>query len=411
MHGIRMNSKCLGPWQFGFGVFLGLAIPPALFAQSASLSKDTLLMGVREQQSLIRTIEGTFKVSAVRIGAWSHELAEEHRPPGDIVQKEKIDFAVEGKKLRTNYAFHRDPAGEGYQYEREWAFNGEHGAWYEPRQSRAEVWHGEAPGCREHMRYQTVLLRQPATKNGLGVSDYNLGSLLQAKQARVRPNLESVEGAQCHVVDLIFDGIVAMTAWINASRGFLPVKSQFFRKGGVPYEEYQLSRIVEVGEGIWLPLKCVQKSHYPFSAEFAMTIEGADGDTPSLFVNREIPKGKFVIDFPPRTLVYDHALEVTYLAGSGMEHHDLEEYTNNLFKVSENAGYPVEPPAVDVEGALQSTPATSKAVPTALVSPGLPASEVARQHMFSLWMKGLLFVGPTFLVLAALWMRARRRQT
>ena len=115
MHGIRMNSKCLGPWQFGFGVFLGLAIPPALFAQSASLSKDTLLMGVREQLSLIRTIEGTFKVSAVRIGAWSDELAEEDRPRGDIVQKEKIDFAVEGKKLRTSYAFHRDPAGEGYQ--------------------------------------------------------------------------------------------------------------------------------------------------------------------------------------------------------------------------------------------------------------------------------------------------------
>ena len=74
------------------------------------------------------------------------------------------------------------------------------------------------------MRYQTVLLRHPAKKNGLGVSDYNLGSLLQAEQARVRPNLESVEGAQCHVVDLIFDGIVAMTAWIDASRGFLPRK-------------------------------------------------------------------------------------------------------------------------------------------------------------------------------------------
>ncbi len=152
-----------------------------------------------------------------------------------------------------------------------------------------------------------VLLPAPPQPEGHGIDDGSLESLLA--RGAVRPELETVGGRLCHVVDASADGVRYATVWLDVERDLLPMKRVGYDREGIG------STILEVDsvellerEQVWIPTSW----HLEFKAGNETLRSRTVVDAKSVELDPPVTDEDFHPDFPPGTIVSDQISGLTY---------------------------------------------------------------------------------------------------
>ncbi|MBL1218185.1 MAG: hypothetical protein D8M59_11910 [Planctomycetes bacterium] len=157
--------------------------------------------------------------------------------------------------------------------------------------------------------YFDMQLLNPPTTDGQGIGDLSLISLLQSDSAVLREKMETVDGRECHVIDL-YDPSgatdrVAMTVWTDPKQGSLPIhQCHYTLNASLETElliEFAVTDSIEIEPGLWLATDGWKKVYatsaikdIPFR-EWEIHVDRDAGDTPLLAVNIPLPAGNFDI--------------------------------------------------------------------------------------------------------------------
>ena len=125
------------------------------------------------------------------------------------------------------------------------------------------------------------------------------------KYGKLRDATEYIDGHATQVIDILVDGNVALTCWIDPQRGCLPLKRCSYFPDGKIHAEFLLKNISLVqdknGQKIWVPAEIKVSSNmfgHVCSNEY-------DLDLTKLRINPKIGQNDVVIRFAPGTLVND----------------------------------------------------------------------------------------------------------
>jgi hypothetical protein len=131
---------------------------------------------------------------------------------------------------------------------------------------------------------------------------------IQKFTVTVRPELETVAGKLCHVIEVANkDGIIADKIWVAHECGMLPLKYQHninYRINGIEVEQ------VAESNGIWYPVKAyrIQDIESFGYIKYELTVH-------SFVPNVEVDGNTFRLDFANGTWVDDQVLGAEYVVG------------------------------------------------------------------------------------------------
>jgi hypothetical protein len=131
---------------------------------------------------------------------------------------------------------------------------------------------------------------------------------IQKFTVRVLPELETVAGKLCHVIEVINnDGIIAHKIWVAHECGMLPLKHEHNYNGRINWIEAEQ---VAESNGIWYPVKAyrVQDVESLGYIKYELTVH-------SFIPNVKTDDNTFRFNFPNGTQVVDEVLGVNYVAG------------------------------------------------------------------------------------------------
>jgi hypothetical protein len=127
----------------------------------------------------------------------------------------------------------------------------------------------------------------------------------------VRPELETVAGKLCHVVEVTNPkGIIAHRIWVTHECGMLPLKYQHCVNPGL-FDEIEVEQVAETaGGGIWYPVKAYRTQNLKSAGKVKYEL------TVHAFVpNVKVDDNTFRFDFPNGTSVVDKVLGIEYNVG------------------------------------------------------------------------------------------------
>ena len=179
---------------------------------------------------------------------------------------------------------------------------------------------GKAPGImrdlKPYMLMQSYLSEKYLKEYPNGISTFS--RLLKNPVAKLRVNLESINGELCHVIDIITKSSTTgiefeYRIWVAHDKGFLPLKYQSYKNKKLT-EEIVVEEIgfTETENGrIWYPAKAYR------------TRDNRLGKTKKKLVthlftpNVKVDENTFKFDFPSGTHIIDHILGLEYIVGVG----------------------------------------------------------------------------------------------
>lgn len=155
-----------------------------------------------------------------------------------------------------------------------------------------------------------VMLWSPPAPDGLGIDDGSLVSLLA--HGRVRPELETVGGRPCHVVDAFQESTPYATVWLDVDRDLLPMRRVTYGHDGQPVSEVIVESLVYLDDrGYWLPESWRTTLHLRGRTLTKRTVIHPE----SVEINAPVDPADFSPRFPPGTVVTDQIAGLTYRVG------------------------------------------------------------------------------------------------
>lgn len=132
----------------------------------------------------------------------------------------------------------------------------------------------------------------------------------QAKEVRLRPQLETIDGHQCVVVEIPEKDIL----WLDPQIGFLCRRRQVYQKPGVLFAEYRNMEFKQWLPGLWLPLKQVVVRYNLDSdpPEYHGKVRYVERNYVMRIQLGNVPDELFVVPVPESGLIYDHIRGVQY---------------------------------------------------------------------------------------------------
>ena len=279
-------------------------------AQTAFLGIDDIREGWESTYGSIRSMEVAYR----------HRLIAFKPPPDDPNAPVPVRV-MHVQRLEQQEQFHlKQSLSEGGLGRREdileYAFDGRSSTHYSGARLSGEIRRGMTDGASS----STNALKDYMLLNGMRFRDRDedvptFRHYVGLSNARVLPQLESVAGVPCHVVEI--EGKTGSTKiWTAHDKGFLPLK--FERVSTDPVRGDLLEQ--RVVQETALAETDMGAFWYPTKARWVLRERNGQESTSELDVSAFVPnapvtKGAFRIDFPPGTRVLDLIAGVQYRAG------------------------------------------------------------------------------------------------
>jgi hypothetical protein len=125
----------------------------------------------------------------------------------------------------------------------------------------------------------------------------------------VRPELETVAGKLCHVIEVANkDGIIADKIWVAHECGMLPLKYERNVNGRI--NGIEVEQVAE-SNGIWYPVKAyrIQDTERTGRVKYELIVH-------KFVPNVKVDDETFRFDFPNGTMVDDQVLGIDYVVGA-----------------------------------------------------------------------------------------------
>lgn len=127
---------------------------------------------------------------------------------------------------------------------------------------------------------------------------------------RVRPELESVEGAPCHVLERPGRDII----WIDAARGFVCRKRMYYQSPGSILFQVENKGFEEKAPGLWIPSRQDATSYNPDQSppEYRGKVDATQSNVLKEARFDDLPDSFFEVPMPDRATVNDYIRGVMY---------------------------------------------------------------------------------------------------
>jgi hypothetical protein len=145
---------------------------------------------------------------------------------------------------------------------------------------------------------------------GQGPHGMDLLSILASPQARVREQLEELNGSPCHVVDVVNPSTaqIGVSIWLDGARGFLPVLQHHdVNDGGLL--ELEMIETIETAADVWLPVRGERRwsggPTQPDATTYSMVVATDAHGLAHAYTNQGLPDDRFdySTSLPPGTLI------------------------------------------------------------------------------------------------------------
>ena len=125
----------------------------------------------------------------------------------------------------------------------------------------------------------------------------------------VRPELETVAGKLCHVIEITMGDILVYKIWVAHECGMLPMKYQSYVNRNELFDEIEVEQVAE-SNGIWYPIKAYRSSDTERfgKKKYELTVH-------SFVPNVKVDGNTFRLDFSNGTRVDDQVLGADYVVG------------------------------------------------------------------------------------------------
>ena len=242
--------------------------------------------------------------------------------PGKLLPPLEYVYAFKGDKCYTRYAPYQKDKRDQVVYVS--AYDGHQMRRYEPHRAVGFVDPARLIDFEANAVWYCDFISLPVGKQAelQRQSAWYIPTALSMDSVyQVRPRLEEVEGAPCHVVSNGWD-----TFWIDARHGFCLRRRVWFRKmdmddpGCVMYV-YMPTHFEEIDKGIWLPRLCFRMDYATQEdpEEWWGTLKGVLKVTVSELRANDVPDSLFRLEFPPGTRVHDLIAKKVYIVPGGKE--------------------------------------------------------------------------------------------
>jgi len=294
-------------------------------AEDAYLTKKDLLAGVEALRSEISDLTVSYSFNAIKPidnpnywGVLTHQVA-----------------VVKGDKTYQDYQY--GPAAQfGIKFRKQTTYNGTRSASYTFNTTGMA---GIRTKRDDETRTQGWAFFDFMLLNDL--HSQNLASILRSGSSSLRAKLENIDGRRCHVVDVVSPGR-RMTIWIDADRGFLPIRHTYLsdRMGAVM--QFDIQDAVEVAKGHWMVVRGTKKSRSVepkdpnlWEYESILEVDGLAAGTPEIRINSGVADEFFDLwnRLPPGTLVSDMDAQKTWRVGGT----DLNQLKSAAEPATQNA--------------------------------------------------------------------------
>jgi hypothetical protein len=289
------------------------AISYASEAPKAFLDVDSILEGWESSYTGIKTMNVSY----------SEQVLDAKPPESDphrldrLVRWQHVERTEQGKRYHIRYSM----AEDGFDKPEtimEHAFDGKRTQDYWPDKGYGTI----APGMtgrdvenKNLLRYYMLLdprgrTRKYAEQYPDGIPKFS--RRLKSPYATVRPELESIAGQLCHVVETSYEGKVSYRIWVAHDKGFLPMKYQAYADNKL-VEEIGVEEIgfteTESGDS-WYPAKA-----YRTTDRESGTIK-YELITSAFVPNVKVDENTFRFEFLEGTRVFDRVVGLEYTKGS-----------------------------------------------------------------------------------------------
>lgn len=286
--------------------------PGASSAPEAFLGITELADGWTSSYGGMRSMEVAYSDNLVDFAAPAED-PEAKRPLAHL----HVERIEQGKRHHTRYSM----AQEGFADSDATlvqAFDGEMTTDYTPRHKLGRILPGlTGNACEMINGLSMFLLLDPVRSREHPEGVPRIQTLLTMPDAKVLPQLESVGGQWCHVVENAWEGGRIRT-WIAQDAGFLPLKYEKAIEGRFRDERVvQEIASVQTETGVmWYPVKAKRTVYSPTTGTIT-TAFAAQKFVPNVAVTDET----FRVAFPSDTHILDKARNLDYVLGSGLDEH------------------------------------------------------------------------------------------
>jgi hypothetical protein len=151
---------------------------------------------------------------------------------------------------------------------------------------------------------------------------------LRSPTSTLRDKTEKIDGHDCQVLDVAVPkwGYLQETIWLDASRGYLPIRRLYYTGGKAQKTamEYTIEKAIEVREGLWVGVRGHKRVFPVFGNDpqigkgflSVMNVDPASGGY-AIAVNRGVKDDFFDLaaHLPPGTMVLDTATKASWITG------------------------------------------------------------------------------------------------
>lgn len=297
-------------------------------SQRAFLDAEAILAAWESTYASIKTMRVSYVERLIEYKPPQSPSGNSDEQYGSPVKFNHVERIEAGKRYHLRYSLSPDGFDDPERLV-EFAFNGKNTQSYTGNSKSGVISPGQKGGSEENENAlkRDIFLTTNKTPDILkdkypnGIPEltkwFKLGKL-RAKVI-VRPNLETVNGESCHVVEIIDDSDVGgkprelkKIYWLAHNKGMCPMKYRWVLNGEIE-SEMEVTEIAAVdmdGNEIWYPKK-----------SFKTILHGVLGMTKNELTvtefvpNVEVDDSTFVLDYPPGTHVSDRVLGLSYIVG------------------------------------------------------------------------------------------------
>lgn len=225
--------------------FVACAAGAAAQSPVASLTIEQLRSGADAYWGSIQTISASYSSSM----------------PGpvtdDVVRDHRAAVTLKGDKVYFDHTYGGSPAFEGRVFNGVHAFDGAHTVDEDTTNGGAFIKAGRTIQSNPRCAPGFLDLCMLASAGGsFGDQESSLVAFLNDPNVRLRPTLEDIDAHWCHVVDLPGSaGLLRLSVWIDADRGFLPVRQVHWRAGGTALLDIRTDEAIQLPTGHWVPVR------------------------------------------------------------------------------------------------------------------------------------------------------------
>ena len=289
-----------------------------------TLTFEQLRNGVRQYYQAIRALEVELERTS--------EVASFDPDFGRVIPRSRHRFAFKGEKRMASHSGPPQGQPDGpLTLESTVVFTGDASRQYRP---------ASGSGIIQRAKMQTVDINPYMFALAIPVRDrdrdlasesvYHLPYALEHAKLdwRVNPKLETVDGAECHVVS---ESNTKQRIWIDPKIGYaMRFRERHWPVKDTPTSQWPLGQHIALGgyrqlvDGVWLPerIETVQFASEP-QILWNLVSHHSTLRVTKLAINEQVPESLFTLSFPPGTLVHDEVRNRDYRIGESNEELDL----------------------------------------------------------------------------------------